>query len=110
MHGGALEHSEVMHVEPTVAGAAGDDDGAGMDPLLIDESQRQTLAIGNALLLQSADFAGDRHLGAKFLRLVVGARHQCDAGDPGRKAEITLDARRRTGLAAKRAAIDDESG
>ena len=45
-----------------------------------------------------------------FCRLVVGARHQCDTGNPRRKAEIIFDPSRGTSLTAKGAAIEHEDG
>ena len=40
--------------------------------------------------------------------LVIGSRHQGQTGDAGRKAQIVLDARRRTGLTARRTPIERE--
>ena len=59
---------------------------------------------------EGADFIRNRHFGSEFLRLVVGARHQRDAGDSGRKAEVIFDPRRSAGLAAERTAVQDKNG
>ncbi len=53
---------------------------------------------------------GNLHLGAEFLRLVVGARHQRQAADACRKAEIVFDPGGSSGLAAEGAAVQHERG
>ena len=45
---------------------------------------------------------GDHHLRAELLRLRVGAAGQLQPGDAGRKAQVVLDPRARSGLAAGR--------
>src|SRR5580658_10650498 len=50
----------------------------------------------------------DRHFDPKLLRLVIGPRHQCHAGNSGREAEIILYACRSPCLAAERAAIQHQ--
>jgi hypothetical protein len=40
---------------------------------------------------QGAHFVRDCHFGTELLRLIVGARHQGNAGDPSRKAEIIFN-------------------
>ena len=82
--------------------------GAGANPLLIGESEQKALIVGDGLCLQALDLVGDRHFDAKLLRLVIGPCHQGQAGNAGRKTQIVLDARRRTGLTAERAAIQHE--
>src|SRR4029077_8844047 len=62
------------------------------------------------LRTQRAHFIRDRRLGAKFLRLVVSARHQGDAGNSRRKAEIIFDPSRGTGLTAESTTIEHEDG
>ena len=57
-----------------------------------------------------ADFIRDRHFGAEFLRLIIGARHQRHAGNSGRKAEIVFNPRRSAGLTTERAAIEHDDG
>ncbi len=57
----------------------------------------QTQAEACAVILvgvQPRRLVGDGDLGAEFLRLVIGPRHQGDAGDAGGKAQIILDPRR----------------
>ena len=58
--------------------------------------------------LEASDLVGNSHLDTEFLRLVVGSRHQRDAADDGRKAEVVFDARGGARLAAKGAAIEHE--
>ncbi len=103
-----LEHVEAFDIEPPITRAAGYDDRARADSLAVIEVQSETAGvIGHAQLFH---FIRDRHFGAEFLRLIVGPRHQGDAGDAGRKAEIVLDPGRRAGLAAERPAIEHKNG
>src|SRR5678815_4417881 len=53
-------------------------------------------------------FVGDCHFDAELLRLVEGSAHQGHSRNSGRKAEVILDARRSSGLAAERAAVDGQ--
>jgi hypothetical protein len=51
--------------------------------------------------LQARRLVRDRHVDAELQRLIIGPRHQGQAGDAGRKAQIVLDPSRRAGLTAE---------
>ena len=53
-------------------------------------------------------FVGDGNFGAEFLRLVVGPRHQRQAGNAGGKTQVILDPGRGPGLAAEAPAIQHQ--
>ncbi len=99
-------------VEPAIARAAGDHDRTGFDALAVEEVENEGVAVAAFLRARAkaAHLIRDRHFGPEFLRLIVGARHQRDAGDAGRKAEIVFDPGRGAGLAAEGAAIEHEDG
>ena len=109
MHARRFERIEVLDIEPPVARAGGEDHGAGLHPFADLQTEGEG-AGGVRPRARLVDLVGDRHLGAEFLRLIVGARHQRHAGDSGRKAEIVFDPRRCAGLAAECAAIEDQDG
>ena len=50
----------------------------------------------------------DHDLGAEFLRLCVGAPRELLTGNAGRKAQIVLDFRARSGLSARRIRLQHE--
>src|SRR5947209_2906014 len=72
------------------------------------EAQLETPVLAGRAASQTHDFVGYRHLGAELLRLVVRARHERHAGDPGGKAHVVLDPGRRAGLSAEGAAIEHD--
>ncbi len=94
----ALEALDVAERRPAVAGAAGDDHGAGGHAAAVVELE----AVG--ALGAEADELGDLRreddLGAELLGLHEGAAGQRLAGDAGREAEIVLDPGAGPGLAA----------
>src|SRR6266540_4058528 len=104
---GTLVRGEVRNVEPAVAGAAGDDDGTRHHPLSVRQAQVVAPAPRHSLAPQAHDLVRDGHLGAEFLRLVEGARHQGKAGDAGREPEVVLDPCRRARLTSERARIEN---
>src|ERR1700722_14835372 len=105
---GSLECVQVRQSETAISGAGGDHDRAGADMFPASESQRERSRLRVALSAQADRLIRDSHLDAKLLRLVVGPRHQGNAGNSGREAEVVLDAGRSTGLAAERAAIQHQ--
>ncbi len=106
----AFEVVEVREVEAAVAGAARDHRRrARAHPLLRGEIATETARRrGRSEHSQAHDLVRDRHLGAELLRLIEGARHERHAADPGRKAEVVLDPRRRARLAAERARVEHD--
>ncbi len=105
---GALEGRETLDIETAITGAAGDNDCAGGDALLVGQGEQEASAVRVDLVLQARGFVRNFHFDAELLRLRVGAGHQRHAGDAGRKAQIVLDAGRRTGLPAKRATVQHQ--
>src|ERR1700747_558446 len=104
MHAGTFERVETLDSGPAITCAAGNDDRSRTDSLTVGQLQCEVAGTVR-LRTQRAHFIGDRRLGAKFLRLVVGARHQGDAGNSRRKAEIIFDPSRGTGLTAESTTI-----
>ena len=68
----------------------------------------QVKPIGAAVAVETRDGAADRHLGAELLGLRQGAPGQRLAGDPGREAEVVLDARALARLSARRGGLEDQ--
>ncbi len=64
----------------------------------------------HAVAVERDGLVGNGHLDAELLRLAVGAAHQRHSGNAGREAEIIFNPRRGAGLAAERAAVEDEHG
>ena len=104
VHARGLELVQVRDRELAIAGAAGDDHRAGADASVVGELQGEA-AVGR-IGREAHRFGRDRHLGSELERLIIGARHQRDAGDFRRKAEVVLDARRGAGLAAEGATVE----
>ena len=100
---------ELLHGGPAITGSAGNDDRMGSDLLIVGQSQNE-VAGSVCLRAQCAHFVRDCHLGTEFLRLIVGARHQGNAGDPSWKAEIIFNPGRCASLTAKGAAIEHQHG
>ncbi|MEA2880470.1 MAG: hypothetical protein QOF14_5666 [Hyphomicrobiales bacterium] len=100
-----LESVEVVDIEPPVLGAAGKDHGTRSDLLVLGELEQKAAS----LRLKAPHLGRDCHLGSKFLRLVVGPRHQGDAGDTSRKTEIVFDPGGRACLTAEGAAIEHKN-
>src|SRR5207247_1497427 len=104
----AFECREILDIKASVSGAAGDNHRAGADAFTIGETQKESPATRNRLILQTYDFVRYRHLGPELLRLVVGARHQSHASDVGRKTQIILDPGGGARLATEGSAIQNE--
>src|SRR2546425_8098451 len=104
----AFECREILDIKASVSGAAGDNHRAGADAFTIGETQKESPATRNRLILQTYDFVRYRHLGPELLRLVVGARHQSHASDAGRKTQIILDPGGGARLATEGSAIQNE--
>src|SRR5204863_3763296 len=104
----AFEWREILDVEASIPGTAGDDHRAGADAFTIGETQQESPTAGNRLILQTHDFVRYRHLGPELLRLVVGARHQSHASDAGGKTQIILDPGGGAGLATEGSTIQHE--
>src|ERR1700720_155781 len=109
MHAGTFKRVETLDSGPAITCAAGNDDRSRTNSLTVGQLQSE-VAGAVRFRTQRAHFIRDRRLGAKLLRLIVGARHQGDAGNPGRNAEIIFDPSRGTGLTAEGAAIQHEDG
>ena len=108
MHARRFERVEVFDIEAAIPRAAGDDDRARRSPLADVKLQVEASVIARPA--KRTHLVRNRHLGTEFLRLVVGARHQCHAGYSGGKAEIVFNPRRRARLAAERAAVEHKHG
>ncbi len=82
MHRRALEIGEIVDLETAVLCPACDDDGTRSDPLRVGQREQKASAIPKLVwACKSVHFVGDRHVGAEFLGLVIGAPHQGHAGD-----------------------------
>ena len=62
-------------------------------------------SVGLAFATESSCGASDHHLGAEFLRLVIGASGEILAGDAGGKSQIVLDLGAGPCLAAGRSGL-----
>ena len=102
----AFELLEPLDIQPPIARAGRDHDGARLGPLA--GWQLHVARIVAAFELHR--LVGDRDLDPELLRLAEGAAHQRHAGNAGREAEIILDPRRGAGLPAERAAVDRKHG
>lgn len=82
-----LEPFQIPHVEPPVADAGRDDQGARVD--------RAALPHGDDVIarvqVQSACLCGDAETRAELVGLDRRPLRQFAAGDPGREAEVVLD-------------------
>src|SRR5439155_26305215 len=105
----AIEPPEVSHVDASVATAACDDDGTRPDAFPVREIEAEPrLGPPDVIASKLRGLGWNRHLDAELLRLIVGARHEGQAADAGRKAEIVLDPPRCARLAAEGAAGEDQ--
>src|SRR5262245_14839711 len=105
VHAAALELGEVRTPEAAVLGAAGDQHCARAHALLVRQPELEARQRRGRVALEPHDLVRNRDLCAELLGLVVGARHQREAGDPGRKTEVVLDSRGRTRLPAEGTAL-----
>ena len=108
MDAGAFVGVEILHREPPVVHAACDHDGSRADAFAAGKFQNK----GRGVIVRCVEadhLVGDGGLDAELMRLVISARHQRHSTDAGGKAEIILDARRRAGLAAERAAVQRQN-
>src|SRR5579863_776634 len=103
MNARGFELPQIVEAEPSVPGPAGEHHGPSLYALADLQAQSEWTAI---VARETRRLVGDRHLGSKFLRLIVGTRHQGHAADSRGETEIVLDPRGRASLAAERAAIE----
>src|SRR3954453_20464819 len=109
MHTRGFKSFEVRYIKAAIARATGDHDRAGLDAFLIKQIQHETVRVRIIERLQPGRLIRDRHFRAKFLRLIVGARHEGHAANSGRKAQIVFDPGGGAGLPTKGAAIKHEN-
>ena len=96
------------NVGPAIACAAGDDDRARAQPAIVGEPHRHVRARVSRRAFERRRLRRNQDLRAELLRLDEGASGQRLARDSGRKAEVVLDARAGTGLAAEGPAIEHD--
>src|SRR5437899_11204756 len=89
-----LETRQVFKPEPSVPGAGGDNNCSGRHPLTV----LGLYYIRPPVTSDAVCGFGDKHLRSKFLCLCIGPTRKILPGDAGRKTEIVLDLRTRTGL------------
>src|SRR5215469_205043 len=96
-----------MDIQAAIAGAAGNNDGAGSNDFGIDKPQRN--AAGMRLVsLQADHLIRDRELRTEFLCLIASACHQRCTADASRETEIILDPCRCASLAADHPTVQYE--
>ncbi len=106
VHAGAFELRQPRHVEPPVARAGGQHDGARAKALAALELD-DVVAV---LVRERVDALGSDDAHAEARGLHRRALRELGAGDPGGEAEVVLDARRGAGLAAQRDRVDEHGG
>ena len=109
---GALEGRQVRDVRPAVARAGGDHHGSRPHGAPVNEFKARRIAGRQfaAAAIEPRHLERNGDLGAEFLRLIIGARHQRQAGNAGGEAQVILDTRRGPCLAAETAAIQHQGG
>ena len=105
-----FERRQVLDLEASIPGPAGDHNGTGPDPFIVRETDPEPLAIAAVLSFETHHLVRYRHLGAELLCLVEGAGHQRHPTDAGREPQVVLDPRRSPRLPPECAAIEHDDG
>src|SRR5262249_42247863 len=104
VHAVAFEVGETVGIESPVAGPAGDDYRAPGDIGPVRQADHEM----PGLLTQRGGRTRAGEVGAELLRLHHSPLGEVAAGDPGREAEVVLDARATRGLAPNGDHLDDQ--
>ena len=102
----SVEAGDIVQIQATVGGAAGNDHCARPDS----DPARKAQKVRVRCAVKLFHFGRDGDRGAKLLRLHEGAAGQSLAGNAGGKTKVVFDAGAGTGLPAGRTRIGHQNG